>query len=135
LEELKEAKIQRKIALSIGIAVDHRRRNKSDKTLKVNVQRLKEYKSKLVLFPRDNKKPKTGEVSPTEKVQQQIGVVLPIKPRLLKQETVKLADIDTKSSAYATLRKARTDARLIGVRAKRKKEKEEKAALEAAKGK
>jgi len=135
LEELKEAGVNKHLALSIGIAVDHRRRNKSDKSLKVNVQRLKEYKSKLVLFPRDHKKPKAGEASPTEKVEQQTGVVLPIKPRLLKQETVKLSQIDSKTSAYATLRKARTDARLIGVRAKRKKEKEEKAATEAAKAK
>jgi len=81
------------------------------------------------------KKPKAGEAPVTEKVQQQTGVVLPIKPRLLKQETVKLASIDNKYSAYATLRKARTDARLIGVRAKRKKEKDEKEASEAAKGK
>jgi len=133
--ELKEAGIERHFAQTIGIAVDHRRRNKSDKSLKVNVQRLKEYKSKLVLFPREHKKPKTGEVAATEKVQQQTGVVLPIKPRLLKQETVKLSSIDTKYSAYATLRKARTDARLIGVRAKRKKAKDEKEASEAAKGK
>eukprot|EP01118_Nematostelium_gracile_P009409 TRINITY_DN3170_c0_g1_i1.p1 TRINITY_DN3170_c0_g1~~TRINITY_DN3170_c0_g1_i1.p1 ORF type:complete len:212 (+),score=64.33 TRINITY_DN3170_c0_g1_i1:72-707(+) len=135
LEELKEAGVNRYLAKTIGIAVDHRRRNKSDKSLKVNAQRLKEYKSKLVLFPRNDKKPKAGEAKPDEKVQQQVGTVLPLKSKVNKQATVKISTIDTKTSAYAQLRKARTDARLVGVRAKRQKEKAEKAAAEAAKAK
>ena len=38
-------------AKTIGICVDHRRRNKSVESLQINAQRLKEYQSKLVLFP------------------------------------------------------------------------------------
>jgi len=140
LEELKEAGINRHTALTIGVAVDHRRRNRSDKSFKTNVQRLKEYRSKLILFPRDKKHPKSGEATAEDqaKPEQQTGVLLPIKPRSAKLEVVNLADIDPKQSAYATLRKARSDARLIGVRALRAKKKAEEAALEsqkAAKGK
>jgi len=42
-------------------------------------------------------------------------------------------DIDSKISAYATLRKARSDARLVGIREKRKKKKAEEDALAAQK--
>ena len=42
----------KKYARTIGIAVDHRRRNKSLESSQANVQRLKLYKSKLILFPR-----------------------------------------------------------------------------------
>merc|ERR1719512_657758 len=52
LDELKEAKIPVKLAPTIGIAVDHRRRNKCAESLKANVDRLKLYKSKLLVFPR-----------------------------------------------------------------------------------
>merc|ERR1719456_173719 len=50
LDELKEAKIPVKLAPTIGIAVDHRRRNKCAESLKANVDRLKLYKSKLLVF-------------------------------------------------------------------------------------
>ena len=46
------AKIGRKEALGIGIAVDFRRRNKCNESLQLNVQRLKKYKARLVVFPR-----------------------------------------------------------------------------------
>merc|ERR1711972_1098527 len=40
LEELRAAKIAPKLAPTIGIAVDHRRRNRCEESLKVNVERL-----------------------------------------------------------------------------------------------
>uniref|UniRef100_A0A804UHV6 60S ribosomal protein L13 n=1 Tax=Zea mays TaxID=4577 RepID=A0A804UHV6_MAIZE len=52
LEELKAAGIPKKLAPTIGISVDHRRKNKSLEGLQANVQRLKTYKAKLVIFPR-----------------------------------------------------------------------------------
>jgi len=135
LEELKGAGLTRHSAASIGIAVDHRRHNKSDKSYKVNVQRLKEYKSKLILFPRDKKHPKTGDATEeaTKGAQQLKGTLLPLKSRALKVEVVNKSDINPKASAFTALRKARATARLIGVRAKRAKKREEKAALEAQK--
>ena len=55
------AGISRKVAPTIGIAVDHRRKNRSAESLQANVQRLKEYKSKLIVFPRKASKPKQGD--------------------------------------------------------------------------
>lgn len=46
------AGIPKKLAPTIGIAVDHRRKNRSLEGLQANVQRLKTYKAKLVIFPR-----------------------------------------------------------------------------------
>lgn len=50
------AGIPKKLAPTIGIAVDHRRRNRSLESLQANVQRLKTYKAKLVVFPRRTRK-------------------------------------------------------------------------------
>ena len=50
-------------AKTIGITVDHRRRNKSVESLQVNAQRLKEYQSKLILFPVKASKPRKGDAS------------------------------------------------------------------------
>jgi large subunit ribosomal protein L13e len=61
--ELKEAGIGRKDAPSMGIVVDHRRRNLSVEGLKINVERLKAYKARLVVFPRRASKPKRGDSS------------------------------------------------------------------------
>lgn len=46
------AGIPRKLAPTIGISVDHRRRNRSLEGFQTNVLRLKTYKQKLVVFPR-----------------------------------------------------------------------------------
>merc|ERR1719324_2135918 len=56
LAELREAKIAPKLARTIGIAVDHRRRNRCTESLQENVNRLKLYKSKLLIFPRGSGK-------------------------------------------------------------------------------
>ena len=47
-----------KYAPTIGIAVDHRRKNRSEESLQENAKRLKAYKAKLVVFPRRSTKPK-----------------------------------------------------------------------------
>ena len=61
LAELKAAKITPQIANSIGVAVDHRRTNKSTNAFSSNVQRLQGYKAKLVMFPKKGTKVKTGD--------------------------------------------------------------------------
>ena len=63
LGELKEAGISRKSALGQGIVVDHRRRNLSVEGKAINVERLKAYKERLVVFPRKAGKPKKGDSS------------------------------------------------------------------------
>jgi ribosomal protein L13E len=61
LGELKAAGIPRKEAPGLGIVVDHRRRNLSEEGMAVNVERLKAYKTRLIVFPRKTKKPKKGD--------------------------------------------------------------------------
>jgi ribosomal protein L13E len=63
LAELKEAGIGRKEARGVGVVVDHRRRNLSEEGKKINVDRLKAYKARLIVFPRKAGKPKTGDSS------------------------------------------------------------------------
>ena len=49
-DELKKSKILRKLVKTIGIAVDHRR-NWCTESLQANLEQLKLYMSKLLLFP------------------------------------------------------------------------------------
>ncbi|XP_075017734.1 mitochondrial inner membrane m-AAA protease component paraplegin isoform X2 [Calonectris borealis] len=124
LEELKLAGINKKFARTIGISVDPRRRNKSTESLQANVQRLKEYRSKLILFPRKPAMPKKGDSSAEElKMATQLtGPVMPIK-NVFKREKARVISEDEKNfKAFASLRMARANARLFGIRAKRAKE-------------
>lgn len=50
-------------AQTLGIAVDKRRSNRCTESLQVNVMRLKEYKSKMILFPKKQNKPRKGDAS------------------------------------------------------------------------
>ena len=59
---MQAAGIPKKLAPTIGISVDHRRKNKSLEGLQANVQRLKTYKAKLVIFPRRARKVKVWVV-------------------------------------------------------------------------
>lgn len=63
LEEIKRSGLNPAFARTIGIAVDHRRKNRSLESLQQNVQRLKEYRSKLILFPLNSKKVNKGDSS------------------------------------------------------------------------
>merc|ERR1712098_667637 len=80
-EELKTAGISKNMAKTIGITVDHRRRNKSVESLQVNAQRLKEYQSKLILFPIKASKPRKGDASEEDlkKASQLTGKVMPVQ--------------------------------------------------------
>ncbi|CCW59734.1 unnamed protein product [Phytomonas sp. EM1] len=61
--ELRAAGLTPRYAATIGICVDARRKNKSEEGMNINVQRLKTYLSKLVLFPLNHKKPQKGDAS------------------------------------------------------------------------
>ncbi|CAG8530723.1 1442_t:CDS:2 [Racocetra fulgida] len=110
LDELKAAGIRRKEALTIGIPVDHRRKNRSEESLNLNVERLRAYKDRLIVFPR---KP---------------CPIIPIRQVLDEEEARAITNEEKAASAYVTLRKARSDARLVGVREARRKAKEEEEA-------
>ncbi|CAG8608479.1 4787_t:CDS:2 [Paraglomus brasilianum] len=125
LDELKSAGINRREALTIGIPVDHRRKNRSVESLELNVARLKTYKSKLIIFPKKSGKPKNDDSSPAELAQaKQIkGPVLAIEQTWVTESARKVTEEEKKFGAYSTLRKARSDARLVGVREMRRDEK------------
>ncbi|XP_022920014.1 large ribosomal subunit protein eL13 [Onthophagus taurus] len=125
LQELKAAGLNSSFARSVGVAVDYRRRNKSVESLQLNAQRLKEYKSKLILFPQHNKKKlRAGEATEEERkvASQLIGEVLPISKSVIRTKAKVPSEDEKKFSAFTALRKARADARLVGIRAKRAKE-------------
>jgi len=63
LAEVKAAGLSPSFARSVGIAVDHRRHNKGADMQAANVARLEQYKSKLILFPRKEGKPKKGPIN------------------------------------------------------------------------
>lgn len=132
-----EAGIPRKLAPTIGISVDPRRQNLSEESLKANVERLKAYKARLVLFPRKGKSPKEGEASVEEmKKAKEAGHdghvktshnSFPIVNKVTVEEG-KVSDYPNEEAAYRRLREARSEARLVGKRAKRAKAKEDEAA-------
>ena len=154
LEELKAAGVQKKQALTIGIPVDHRRRNRSEESLERNVQRLKAYKDRLILFPLKSKKPKKGDSSVRYKIRalslgssslfwaqaedlkanttRSVSAAMPLPASSTPEEPRKITQEERDFDAYTTLRKARSDARFVGVRKIRaqKKIEEEEAKVE-----
>ena len=114
LEELRVAGIHKKMARTIGISVDPRRRNKSTESLQANVQRLKEYRSKLILFPRKPSAPKKGDSSADR-------TLMPTRNVYQKEKACVITE-EKDFKAFASLRMARANARLFGIRAKRAKE-------------
>ncbi|CAO2617894.1 60S ribosomal protein L13 [Lemmus lemmus] len=124
LEELRVAGIHKKVARTIGISVDSRRRNKSTESLQANVQRLKEYRSKLILFPRKPSAPKKGDSSAEElKLATQLtGPVMPIRNGYKKEKARVITEEEKNFKAFASLRMARANAQLFGIRPKRAKE-------------
>eukprot|EP00892_Ulva_mutabilis_P001028 jgi/Ulvmu1/10926/UM007_0105.1 len=120
-EELKEAGIPAKVAPTIGISVDHRRRNRCLESLQANVNRLKAYKANLVVFPRKATAPKAGD-SPADElaaVQQVMGTVMPIQTTAPTMEYGKVTSDMLKQRAYAKLRVERMNAKREGLRKKR----------------
>merc|ERR1711971_328399 len=65
LLEIQAAGLKRQYARTIGIAVDKRRRNRSQEGMARNVRRLKKYMASLVLFPL---KPVKAELRDKEKM-------------------------------------------------------------------
>jgi len=95
-------------AKTIGISVDKRRKNKSLESRQRNIQRLKEYRSKLILFPINEKKIRKGESTVEEcKLATQLrGPVMPITNE--QPAVVEFRDVtkeEKKFKAFATLRK------------------------------
>ncbi|WP_411016753.1 60S ribosomal protein L13, partial [Salmonella sp. s51944] len=126
LAELKAAGIPKKMACTIGISVDHRRRNKSVEGLQANVQRLKEYRSRLILFPKKAGQPKKGDSEEAElKMATQVRGSMPIRQVVKYEKARKITDEERTTSVFNDMRMARANARLFGIRKKKAAEKKE----------
>ena len=95
----------------------------SEETLRANVQRLESYKSKLILFPRREGKPKKGEIadSTADKVKsaqaekQNLSKHVIEKPaRKLKEKAVKITKEMRDLRAFRKLRQERVNAKYVG---------------------
>jgi len=134
LDELEAAKIPRKFASTIGISVDHRRKNRSEEAFQANVARLKTYRSKLVIFPRrpTSQRTKKGDASVEERkaaYEQNVSrSVLPVALPTRRIPARKITEEERSRTVAAVLRKALTDGKLWGVRELRAKKKAEAAA-------
>ena len=117
LEELKAAGLRKKEARSIGIPVDHRRKNKSEESLQLNADRIKAYRERLVVLPRRNKKNKNAKqdlsgIATTRETLAAFPIpagVVPEGPRAITEE-------EKQFEAYRTLRVARAQHRAEGAR-------------------
>merc|ERR1719293_16288 len=124
LEELKEAKIPAKLAPTIGIAVDHRRRNRCAESLQANVNRLKLYKSKLLVFPKKSGKKgvKKGDTPKSELqnvAQNTLKEIIPVPKPSAEIEARAITAAEKEASAYKKLKKARTDKKYDGEKRKK----------------
>jgi large subunit ribosomal protein L13e len=117
LEELKAAGLSAKYARTIGIAVDHRRSNKSNESLELNVARLNAYKASLVIL-------KKGDDASA--LTQLKGTIQPIDYTKGELETQEITDEMKSFNAFTTLRVARQESRVLGHRASVANRKEKK---------
>merc|ERR1711924_441705 len=120
LDELREAKIAPKLARTIGISVDHRRRNRCTESLQENVARPKQYKAKLLVFPRGSgKKCVKGDTPRSELqnvAQNTLKEIIPVPKPALRIKARKITDAEKEKSAYKTLKKARTNKKYLGAK-------------------
>jgi large subunit ribosomal protein L13e len=138
--ELQEAGIPKKLAPTVGISVDHRRTNYSKESLVANVARLKDYKARLILFPRKSGQFKKLDSSAEdvnavkaslaegkrEGIATRVEATFPID-NLSAANAVSEVQRDSmpkgEEGAYRRLREARAEARNRGQREKRAKAK------------
>ncbi|KAI0983212.1 hypothetical protein GJ496_007235 [Pomphorhynchus laevis] len=112
LDELRAVNLNKNYARSIGIAVDHRRRNKSMESLNLNVDRLRKYLSLLILFPKKSSRQLKGDSSAQEcakAVQCLHKEIIPIQESVSvdKDCPMKISEEMKNLKVYRTLRRAR----------------------------
>lgn len=136
LEELKAAKIGVAFARSIGITVDHRRKNKSVEGFQVNVQRLKAYKERVVLYPRhpdaktEARRLKKGDVNDAtadfiksfKAAQNTDHHVVPVSQGPLREKAIKVTEDLKKRKVYRELRQEWSNQYNQGAKLKKAKE-------------
>lgn len=112
LEELRAAKLTPAYAMTIGIAIDWRRRNRCEESLQANVARLEAYQQKLIVL-------KKGEAAAAvaATAMQRSGSIQP----LVKQQaaTIEMQDMTAELKdfpAFTTMRVARQETKVAGQR-------------------
>mmetsp|Transcript_370 Transcript_370/g.234 ORF Transcript_370/g.234 Transcript_370/m.234 type:complete len:210 (+) Transcript_370:47-676(+) len=118
LAELKGAGLTAAYARTVGIAVDTRRSNRSMETLNLNIARLNEYKSKLVVFPKRRGSVKAGDSSKEETgaATQFAGAILPLEKKADEIVMEEVTDEMKATKAFTTMRVARKETRVAGYR-------------------
>ena len=95
--------------------------------MQANILRLKEYKEKLILFPKKKlAKPGKGEASVAEQAAatQLEGTVMPLAKAAPVVETMAISAEMKETNVHSTLRQAINEKRMYGTRLKMKKDKE-----------
>ncbi|KZS95986.1 ribosomal protein L13e [Sistotremastrum niveocremeum HHB9708] len=128
LAELREAGVGRKEAKGLGIVVDHRRRNLSEEGKKLNVDRLKAYRARLVIFPKKAGKPKKGDSTGDDLTAETTRTPIALPDPYVHETPRKITDEEREVNAYRTLRDARANQRHDGKRKVRAQKKEEEEA-------
>ena len=125
--ELREAGLCPKAARGIGIAVDHCRRNTSLEQFRLNVLRLKEHKSRLILFPRRGSgiKLSDDQLANLKQATQLKGDLIPIRQIYPRQKGRAITEKEHKTSVIYKLRQARSTSRLVGIMKKKREERDQ----------
>ena len=121
-KELKEAGIRGlSYARSLGIAVDLRRKDTSKETLDLNAGRIKEYISRMILYPRNeqkpDKKPQVPEAnaeklkSAEAKIQNTLKGVIELPKKEIGYSFAPITDEMKNKNVYQTQRKERKTAK------------------------
>ncbi|KAK0557848.1 60S ribosomal protein L13 [Tilletia horrida] len=127
IEEVKAAGLGKKQARAIGVPVDHRRRNKSEESLKLNVERIKAYRERVVVIPARSKKGKKVDLSSLKTTRDTLAA-FPLPPASVPEAPRAITSEEKEASAYRTLREARAKHRSEGARKVREAKKAEEEA-------
>lgn len=105
-------------ARTVGIAVDTRRTNRSMESLNLNIARLNEYKSKLIVFPKKRGIIKSGDSSKadTAAASQFVGALQPLEK---KSNEIVMEEVTAEmkaASAFTTMRVAKKETKVAGYR-------------------
>lgn len=105
LAELLAAGLQPRYAQTVGIAIDWRRRNKSEESLAANVARLEEYKKSLVIL-------KKGDAAPA----QAVGTIQPLVKATPEIDMQDVTDEMKDFKAFTTIRVVSKETKVAGYR-------------------
>lgn len=85
-EECKEAGLDYKYARTIGIAVDLRRNNRSEEAFNINVERLREYQSRITIYSSIKDAKDAGAV-------QHKGPIMPLEHKPATVATISMSEV------------------------------------------